>query len=150
VRAPTPDKCCNDFSGDSTPAITVEYPAGGLTVGILASAFTGVTLNSEIVTPTGTTPWAGYTVASLKDHLDYDLTARARNITVTIECGNRKNAGLLVRKSEDGANLFDMRVPPTNPGFIVPEIAIGSIMAVSTMIGALGLYTYKKKHTPIK
>jgi hypothetical protein len=32
--------------------------------------------------------------------------------------------------------------------FVIPEVAIGSIMAVAAMFTALGLFAYKKKHTP--
>jgi hypothetical protein len=169
----TTEECYNGFPDPPTSAVTVEYPAGSLTVGILKTAFTGVTLNSEIVPPTGTTPGAGYTVASLKDHLDYGLstplgpddmiywaiaplahpdfdplTTTPLNITVTVDSDNTRMLVYLLGKSEDGATLFDMNVPPTNPGFVVPEIAFGSIMAAATMFTALGLFAYKKKHTP--
>jgi hypothetical protein len=34
--------------------------------------------------------------------------------------------------------------------FVISEVAIGSIMAVAAMFTALGLFAYKKKHTPTK
>jgi uncharacterized surface protein with fasciclin (FAS1) repeats len=44
-----------------------------------------------------------------------------------------------------GSNL------PEGPDcFFIPEVAIGSIVAVAAMFAALGLFTYKKKYTPKK
>ena len=39
--------------------------------------------------------------------------------------------------SESLGELYDMRVPPTIPGFVVPEIPLGTISAIATMMGAL-------------
>jgi len=36
-------------------------------------------------------------------------------------------------------------VPPTNPGFVVPEIPFGTIAVFLAMLGALGVIAIKKK-----
>lgn len=38
-----------------------------------------------------------------------------------------------------------LEISYTQPNFVVPEVAIGSIMAVAAMFAALGLFAYKKK-----
>ena len=44
--------------------------------------------------------------------------------------------------------LDDSDIEVTAGFFVVPEVAIGSIMAVAAMFAALGLFAYKKKQTP--
>lgn len=167
----TTEECYNQFADAPNVVATVDYPAGGYTIGFTKNAFTAATVNSEKV-PSDATEGAGYTVASLKDHLDYGLstpigsddtiywaiaplahadfdplTTTPVNITVSEEgCSNPRMLIYLLGKSVNDATLFDMNVPPTNPGFMVPEITAGSIMALTTMFGALGLYSYRKKH----
>ena len=133
--------------------------------------FTGVTGMGGVYVPTsGATTGARYTVASLKDHLDYGLSEALEsddtiywalvpithddfdplttvpvNLTVELDCDDPRMLVYLLGKSTDNADLFDMRVPPTNPGFLVPEIVAGSLMAVTSMVAALGLFFYKKR-----
>ena len=161
----TTEECYSEFA--DAPAVVASVSENSLTIELTKDDFTAATSNSEKV-PGNTTPGAGYTVASLKDHLDYglstpigsddtiywaiaplnfDLTTTPTTITVSEEgCSNPRMLIYLLGKSVDDATLFDMNVPPTNPGFMVPEITAGSIMAAATMFGALGLYTYRKKH----
>ena len=53
----------------------------------------------------------------------------------------------LIGNTVDNSGLLDTRTPPTNPGFMVPEVTIGSIMVVASMFTALGLFAYRKRHT---
>jgi hypothetical protein len=163
------EECYDGFPDFPAIAVTVEYPAGSLTVEITKDDFDDVSRNGQKV-PEGTTSGAGYTVASLKDHLDYGLstplgsrdtiyyatalldhrdfdplTSTPRNIIVTVNSDKTRMLVYLLGKSENGDKLFSMRVPPTNAGFVVPEIIFGSIMAATTMFTALGLYIYMKK-----
>ena len=69
------------------------------------------------------------------DTLDVELTSSSPRMLVYL-MGNLEN---------DPGMILDTRTPPTNPGFMVPEVAIGSIMAVAAMFTALSLYTYKRK-----
>jgi hypothetical protein len=167
----TTEECYNQFADAQNVVATVAAP--GITIGFTKNAFDPATDNSEKV-PLDATEGAAYTVASLKDHLDeglstplgsgdtiywaiaplsvpdFDpLTTTPVTITVSEEgCSSPRMLIYLLGKSEDGAELLDMNVPPTIPGFMVPEVAIGSIAAVASMFTALGLYAYKKKHTP--
>ena len=155
-----------------SPATSVGLQYGGPLIGFTKDDFTGVTGMGGVNVPPGeTTPGARYTVASLKDHLDFGLsealesddtiywamaslahadfdplTTTPREISVEVDCEDPRMLVYLLGKSVNDATLFDMKVPPTNPGFLVPEIVVGSLMAAGTMFGALGLFAYKKKH----
>lgn len=108
-----------------------------------------------------------YQVSSLKDHLDQGL-AIALTSTDTIYWSNKSIAQFdpltttpqqldiklyssaprmliyLMGSSVNDSGTLDMRVPPTPAGFVIPEIALGSLMAIASMFTALGLYVYKK------
>lgn len=152
---------CYDGMPSSGDVVTVDGS------GVTKAAFTGVTLNSADVPPTAGAP---YKAASLKDHLDYGLavplgasdtiywalspvvfdplTATHQDLTVTLDSTDPRMLVYLMGNTEDGSGLLDTRTPPTNPGFMIPEVAIGTIMTVAAMFTALGLFAYKKKHTP--
>jgi hypothetical protein len=164
----TTEECYNEFADAPNVVATVDYPAGGYTIGFTKNAFKASTDNNEKV-PVNAEEGAGYTVASLKDHLDYGLsipfgsedtiywaiapivhpdfdplTTTPVNITVSEDgCSDPRMLVYLLGHSEDGAELFDMRVPPTNPGFVVPEV--GTIILAGTSFAGLGLYAIKQK-----
>jgi hypothetical protein len=127
-----------------------------------------VMLNSAEV-PTGATN--PYTVASLKDHLDYggdtieaddtiywalseiifnSLTGTHVDLDVTLASTEPRMLVYLIGNNVDGSEAWDVRVPPTNPGFMVPEVVIGTIVTVAAMFGALGLFALKKKRISTK
>jgi hypothetical protein len=131
--------------------------------------FTGVTSNSALVPPSGTESGVSYTVASLKDHLSWGLdpaisstetiywamgaflsgplTGIPQDFTVTLPSTNPRMLVYALGKTE-GADLLDnfiRRVPPTQPGFVIPEVPLGTIAAFLAMIGALGILAVKKK-----
>jgi len=166
------EDCYNSMPG--TGAVEIEYD-GSTIVTFNKGAFQPVTgMGGVKVPPSGTTIGANYTVAALKDHLDYGLpeplesddtiywamealgpdfdplTGDAKEITITLNSADPRMLVYLLGKSVTDAELFDMRIPPTPAGFVIPEVAIGSIMAVAAMFTALGLFAYKKKHTPTK
>jgi hypothetical protein len=166
----TTEECYNQFADAPNVVATVDYPDGGFTIGFTKNAFNAATNNSLKIPPNAESG-AGYTVASLKDHLDYNssiplgsndtiywamallshidfdpLTTTPLNITVSEEgCSNPRMLVYLLGHSEDNADLFDMRIPPTEAGFVVPEIPVGSIVAAATMFTALGLFAYKRR-----
>ena len=172
---------------DAFSATAITLTSGTATVLVQPGDFVSATgTGNEYVPPSGTTNGARYTVASLKDHLSYNLsepldsddviywvmfplndssvfsgsfddrfdplTTVPEEITLELHSSlsNPRMLIYLLGNSVDDAELFDVKVPPTNPGFMVPEIAMGSIMAVSTMFAALGLYAYRKKHQATK
>jgi hypothetical protein len=79
---------------------------------------------------------------------DFNPLDETEVIEVTLNSDNPRMLIYLMGKNDVSATKLDNRVPPTNPGFMVPEVIIGSIMAVAAMFTALGLFAYKKKHTP--
>lgn len=113
-----------------------------------------------------------YQVSSLKDHLgeglataltktdtiywsnksitQFDpLTTDPKQLSITLDSSAPRMLIYLMGSSANDGTL-DMRVPPTPAGFMIPEIALGSVMAMASMFTALGLYIYKKKHKPTK
>jgi hypothetical protein len=99
----------------------------------------------------------GYTVPSLQSHLETDediywafrafladdLTLTPQDFTVDLPSTAPKMlVYALARVSVDGA--FSDKVPPTNPGFVVPEVA--TIMLATASIGALSLYALKRRN----
>lgn len=117
--------------------------------------------------PPGATNGAGYTVSSLKSHLTtadsiywafkpflggQTLTQTHASFNVTLPSTNPKMLVYVLGKSgspDAGASaasdLFDERVPPTIPGFVVPEL--GPVLLASSSFAALGLYAVKRRRT---
>ena len=135
-----------DWTGDS---------AAELTLG--PGDFTEETEHTEgIKRPTGTTSGAGYTVASLMDHLgttnpiwwafepflDGSITGTPTPFNVTIESDDPRMLVYALGKSS-GSGLFDLFVPPTIPGFMVPEPA--TIAAIATSMLALAAFAFFRK-----
>ncbi len=149
------EACYNGLTGDTT----VSWSSGGggsLTINTPAG-WTGPELNNSVKLPPGLTPGAGIPVASLKDHLDTDgpiywangsilggaqLTSENKTITVTLSSDDPEMLVYIVGKSP-GSDIFDMIVPPTIPGFVIPEIPFGTIMVLASMIAALAIYAKK-------
>ena len=121
----------------------------------------------DFIEPVGTkippeaTNGAAYTVSSLRDHIGVDGTgdnslwytfkpilngplSKSGNLfTVTITSTETRMLVYVLGKSSEAKTEFDMRVPPTQPGLVVPEpmpvlITIGSF-------AALALYAIKRK-----
>jgi hypothetical protein len=138
-----------------TGSVVIDYDDGPTTIP-KGPAWTMETVNSVKVPP-GTTTGAGYTVASLKDHLNTDgpiwwaleelnideLEDDKETITVTLPSTDPEMLVYIMGKSDD-ACLIDMRVPPTIPGFVVPEIPLGTIMGLATMLAALAIFAKKQ------
>ena len=127
--------------------------------------FKGVSgMGGVYVPPSGTTTGARYTVASLKDHLDEGLSEalesedtiywamkpifgslddQKEDITITLNSDSPRMLVYLLGKSADGAALFDMALPPTPAGFVVPEL--GTLILAGSSFGGLALYGLRKK-----
>jgi hypothetical protein len=120
------------------------------------------TTNSKKVPP-DTTSGAGYTVASLKDHLNTTgpiywafesflsgpITKTPTQFTVTLPTTAPRMLVYALGKSYSSANnarctpLFNNRVPPTQPGFVVPELV--PVLLLLAPFSALALYTIKRR-----
>ena len=150
----------------ATDAVTVN----GITLD--KNAFTASQLNSANVPPTAGAP---YETSTLKSHISYGLDVplgaddtiywalsgvvfdpldapfdEPEALEVTLDSSNPRMLIYLIGNTVDNSGALDTRTPPTNPGFMVPEIALGSVMAVAAMFVALGLFAYKKKHASTK
>jgi hypothetical protein len=155
----------------ATGAVIIKYE-GSIIATFDQNDFNPISgMGGVYVPPTGATEGGRFQVSALKDHLDYGMSeplvsedtifwakkplgpdfdpleGDTKEIEVTLNSATpRMLVYLLGRTVDDAAAPFDMKVPPTNPGFIVPEIAVGSLMAGTVMFAAFGLYAYKKKH----
>ena len=158
-------ECYDGMPDHPTTAVTVDGATGDT---LTKDDFNDVTLNSADVPPGATAP---YQAASLKDHLDYGLavplgagdtiycalsevvfdplTGTHQDLDVTLDSTEPRMLVYLIGNAVDNSGALDVRVPPTNPGFVIPEVAIGSIMAAAAMFAALGLFVYKRKHSPM-
>ena len=110
--------------------------------------------------PEDTTNGAGYTVSSLKSHLETDediywafvsildgeTMVQNQHYKVTAEMTSSSPSMLvyIMGKGSDDAELFDMRIPPTIPGFVVPEAPLGAIGMITLLLGAAAAFAYKR------
>ena len=144
------DSCYDGLSGP----VTVAWEDG--TPGVV-TGWTNENTNSVKVPPFASNG-AGYTVASLKDHLEtsesiwyayiYAMDIGGENIdpgetfkiTVSMTSDTPEMLVYIMGESECGSGVYDMAVPPTIPGFVIPEVPIGTVLSVITMLGAAALY----------
>jgi len=149
------ESCYQGISGD----VVVSWNVDSESVEIPKTDWAQETVNNVKVPP-GTTSGAGYTVASLKDHLETDgpiyyafvplwvgsLDSTKIPIKVTLPSTDPKMLVYILGICGDG-ELYDMRVPPTIPGFVVPEVPYGTIASMLAMMGAL--YTQMRTKKPL-
>jgi len=135
-----------------TGKVKVEWSGGFVEITLWSKE----TVNSVKVPP-GTTPGAGYTVASLKDHLGTTepiywafvpflsgpITQSPQSFTVTLPSTAPKM--LVYALGKTGVSLlFNNRVPPTIPGFVIPEPATIAAVAASSL-ALIGFAVRKRK-----
>jgi hypothetical protein len=152
------------FSMQTTGAVIVEY-GGSELVAFDKDDFKPVTgMGGEYVPPSGTTEGGRYTVASLKDHLDLGLSdllesddiiywamkpifdalgSDPKEITITLNADNPRMLVYLLGKSVEDAELFDVRIPPTPSGFVVPEVT--PLFIAGASFAGLALYLIKQR-----
>lgn len=120
--------------------------------------------NAFIAAHTGYVPTSGstsggrYTVGSFQDHLGVPhsenvyyaygpflaapITQTHQSFTVALTSTHTR---MLVYAIAKGSTLFDQKVPPTIPGFVVPELA--PVLLTFASFGALTLYAVKRRKT---
>ena len=150
-----------------TGKIVVSWTGGS--VDFMKADFAAVQVNGEKVPSSGTTNGACYTVAALKDHLSYglsvpiskeetiycamkpflsgDIVKDAQTFTATLPSTHPRMLVYALGKTE-GSDIFDNKVPPTNPGFIVPEL--GPMLLLLAPLSAFALYTVKRRKVHLK
>jgi hypothetical protein len=148
-----------------TGDVMVEWEGGS--INFSKASFTAVSYNSAEVPPTGTTSGARYTVASLKDHigvmgteddtiwyvygpfLSRPVNQTPQEFTVTVHSTDTRvlvyAIGKICSSCFDIACCydFDTKVPPTMPGFVVPDLA-PALLALASF-SAFGVYAVKRK-----
>jgi len=140
----------HDLTGD----VVVSWSSGSTSFS--AADFTPVT--TGFVPPSDTTPGGRYTVASLQDHIGVShsemifyalgpflssaLTHSAQTFQVTLPSTSPRMLIYAIGKTE-GSEIFDAKVPPTIPGFVVPEVA--PVLLAAASFGALALYAIKRR-----
>jgi hypothetical protein len=136
----------------------VTVSGGGDSVTVLETDWVGPLTTNGDKYPPGASEGAGYTVASLQDHLGTDgpiyyafksilggatLTSTKVPITVTLASLDPEMLVYVLGKSP-GQGEYDMSIPPTIPGFVVPEIPMGTIMGLASMIVALAIFAKRQ------
>jgi hypothetical protein len=137
------------------PPVTVDWPgSSGPTV---LDTWINMNTNGDKVPPEAS---PGYTVASLKDHLETSesiwyawvpilgesiVPGETYEITVSMESDTPEMLVYILGKSDCGSCVYDMRVPPTIPGFVIPEVPIGTVLSILTMLGTAGLFRFKRE-----
>ncbi len=121
---------------------------------------------SAKVPPSGTTPGARYNVATLKTKLNYPVeepieepiywamkpflsgplhTSPKQEFTIELPSTDPRMLIYALGKTQQSKvpELFNNKVPPTIPGFVVPEL--GTILLAAAPFAALALYAIKRK-----
>lgn len=148
------ESCYDGLAGN----VTVDWTGDGLSdLNITKDEWTNETELGKKVPP-GTVNGAGYTVASLKDHLttseaiywalkpflDGDITQSHTVFNVTLPSSAPKMLVYVLGKT-DGSELFNNRVPPTIPGFVIPEPAT-IVAAAIPFVALAGYAVVRRKH----
>jgi hypothetical protein len=146
------EECKLGLAGD----IVVTWDGGSLN--IAPNEFIEAT--DKFVPPMGATSGARYTVASLKDHIGTEgpifwamgsilegpiHTSPRSAFTVTIDSNSTRVLVYVMGMTDSACGLFDTRVPPTIPGFVVPEV--GTLLLTLAPLGAFGLYAFKRRRS---
>ncbi len=152
--------CFEELTGDTT----VSWNEGLSFITIDEFDWNGPESNNGDKLPPGASNGAGYTVASLQDHIDTDdpiywvfrsildgaqLTSLHEEITVALSSDDPEMLVYILGKSPE-SEVYDMGVPPTIPGFVVPEIPFGTIMGLASMIAALAIYAKRPSLAVLK
>lgn len=156
------------YNGLSGP-VTVDWAGGGI---LTISSWNGPETDNSKKIPVDNS--VGYTVASLKDHLNTlgpiywafkpfldgaPLTQIKQKFTITLPSSATNPRTLVYALGKIGEydkrtgtilcptqnDSFDNRVPPTKPGLVVPELA--TILLAAASFSALAIYGVAHKRT---
>jgi len=150
-----------------TGDVTVEWDGGSISFS--KTDFKPISDNNAYIPPTGTTKGARYMVSSLKEHIGVNGTAddtlwyalgpflskpvnqTPQEFTVTLPSTNPRMLVYAIGKIYPSRGLFDTcccwkfntRVPPTQPGFVVPDLA--PVILATASFSTLGIYGIKRR-----
>jgi hypothetical protein len=150
-----------EASWNSLTDVVVTWSGGSAT--FASGDFASAQKNSDQIPP-GTTPGGRYTVASLKDHLSYGLsepisadatiywamkpfltgplTHDHQEFSVALSSASPRMLVYAIGKTEE-STLFNNKVPPTRPGFVVPEL--GTALMLVASFSAFAMYALKRR-----
>lgn len=152
----------NDSYYGLTGDVTVTWTGGSISFS--STDFTGVddTTVPNYVPPLGTTNGVRYVIATLQSHLNVSnsetvwwtwgpflsnpITQTKQEFTVTLPSTSPRMLVYALGKTQNSDlfdNMFNNRVPPTQPGFVVPEL--GPALLAASSFSAFVLYTIKRK-----
>jgi hypothetical protein len=151
-----------------TGPVLVNWTGGSISFS--KASFTSVHANNAYVPPNGTTNGARYRVSGLKEHLGVKgtaddtlwyayrrflqgpITTTPQTFTVTLPSTNPRMLVYALGKSSCSPcsfhvnccpSLYDMKVPPSRPGLVVPDLA--PVLLASASFSAFGLFAIKRK-----
>ena len=147
------------YNGMAAGGVLVEWDGGSVSLPKPWNLETGLVepepkVPDDLPLATG----VGYTVSSLQSHLEttgsiywawapflgtMQLTKTPIDFTVTVPSTATKMLVYVLAKETASSNEWTDRVPPTNPGFVVPEVA--TILLAVSSFSALGLFALKRK-----
>lgn len=117
-------------------------------------------MDSGYIPPSGTTQVVRYQVSALKEHIGVNdtaddtlwyaygpflsgpITQTPQTFNVTLPSTHPRMLVYAIGKSRC-SQIFDMRVPPTRPGFLIPDLA--PILLALASFTAFGLYAIKRR-----
>jgi len=139
-----------------TGDVVVTWIGSGSPKSFSKADFTAV--KTGFVPPSGAEEGGRYTVASLQDHLGVEhsedvyyalgaflsgpITQAPQEFTVTLPSKDPRMEVYAIGKLV-GECLFSNKVPPTIPGFVVPELA--PVLLASASFSALAVYAFKRR-----
>jgi hypothetical protein len=143
------------YQGLSGPVV-VMWPGGSISFPI--ASWTSV--DSGYILPSGTTRGARYQVPTLKEHIGVNgteddtlwyaygpflpgpITTTPQEFNVTLPSTEPRTLVYALGKSQCSF-LFNMKVPPTKPGFVVPDLA--PLLLSLASFSAFVAYALKRK-----
>ncbi len=140
-----PESCFLGLTGDTV----VSWTGASSPLTIEISDWIGPEDNNNLSLPSSASP--GYNVATLQAHiptsdpiyyvfepiLEGPLTSTKETITVELHSSEPEMLVYVLGKQTEESNYYDIRVPPTIPGFVIPEIPLGTLMGLASMMAAL-------------
>ena len=142
------DECHTGLTDD----VMVSWEGGSIAI----TAWTMETVNS-VKLPPNTENGVGYTVSSLQSHLETEgpiwwasapildggmITQTPQDLTVELPSTAPEMLVYALGIVGDGT-VLNVRVPPTIPGFVVPEAT--PVILAGASFAAMGLYAFKRK-----
>jgi hypothetical protein len=141
------DDCYQGLTG-----VTVSWSGGSIAI-----TNWNMETDNNVKVPPNTEEGIGYTVASLKDHLGTSdpiwwafepildgapITQTPQDVTVELISTAPRMLVYALGITGEGT-VFNTRVPPTIPGFVIPEAT--PLILAGASFAAMGLYAYKRK-----